>query len=411
MGRLVAFAFVVVLVCSLPAFGSVGPIGPQPVAPGDDQQPTFDAGTAEWLVLADGPAASGDGHVAIDVGATLADDANRLDARYENHLFDARLDSANSEDERRAIVREETDRLSEAITQLRERERSAYTAYYEGERSERELLAELAMIHTRAMAFGESLTVLEDHAGDVSGVSPDQEIERMESETLTMQGPVRERAADAVRGEADPTRVHVETDGDGVALAFTDEGQFHREVHRPDNRDPGGDAQYESLGQSEDRIAELYPDVFSDARWSYSEVGDGTHRGVATHDHGTLTVFLDTATGEVYREHQTLRLDRVETTTVERETNGTVEMTVARTVPGGPASVTLSDAETGEAMDGPVALNDRPLGETDDGVLWFVAPRDSMAIDATADGTPVEVEISEESVGQGTARTPTDEGS
>lgn len=409
MDRLVTLAFVVVLVCSLPAFGSIEPTEPRPVASESGERTTIDNGTAEWLALADGPSASGADRVAVDVGTTLADDTSRLDARYERHRLDVRLEAAESEDEQREIVREEAERLSKSVTQLRERERTAYTEYYEGERSERALLAELAVVHTRAGALSESIALLEERTASLSEGVIEGEIERMAVETQTMQGPVRERIANAARGEAEPTRVHVETDGTGVALAYTDDGRFHREAYRPDNRDPDGTAQYASLGRSEERISGLYPRVFADTRWSYSDVGYGTHRGVGSHDRGTLTVYLDTATGEVYREHRSLRLDRIETATVDREINESVAMTVERTVPGGPASVTVSNAETGEVVDGSVALNDRAIGETDEGALWFVAPRDSMTVTATVDGTPVEIEISEDSLGQGTARTPADD--
>ncbi|WP_122087965.1 DUF7096 domain-containing protein [Halalkalicoccus subterraneus] len=410
MDRLVSLAFVVVLVCSLPAFGSVGPTEPRPVDSEGDVRTTIDNGTAEWLALADGPSASGADRVAVDVGTTLADDTSRLDGRYERHRLDVRLEAAEADDEQREIIREETEDLSESVAQLRERERTAYTEYYEGERSERALLAELAVVHTRAVALGESIAILEDRAVGLSDTAIEEKIERMSVEARTMQGPVRERVADVSRGEAESTRVHVETDGAGVALAYTDDGRFHREAYRPDNRNPDGATQYASLGQSEERISGLYPSAFADARWSYSDVGYGTHRGVGSHDRGTMTVYLDTATGEVYREHQSLRLDRIETMTVERELNGSVAMTVERTVPGGPASVTLSNAETSEPISEPVDLNDRAIGETDgDGVLWFVAPRDSMTVTATADGTPVEVDISEDSLGQGTARAPADD--
>lgn len=410
MNRLVPLAFVVLIVCSLPAFGTAGPVGPEPVASEEDQRTTFAEGTVEWLALADGPATSGDGYVAIDVGATLADDATQLDSRYEEYRLDARLGSAGSDTERQEVVRDEVDRLSESVTQLRERERTAYTEYYRGERTERELLADLAVIHTEATTLGEAVATLENHVTATDGDSLDAELEAMEVETLTMQGPVREHVADVVRGEEAPTRVYVEADGDGVVLALTDGGQFDREAHRLDNRDPSGDAEYASLSQSEDRIAELYPSVFPDARWSYSEIGYGTHRGVGNHDQGTLTVYLDTATGDVYREDQRLQLDRTETATVDRETNESVEMTISQTVPGGPASVQLADAETSAPLSGSVELDDRPLGETDDdGVVWFVAPRDSVTITATVDGTSVEAEIAEDSVGQGTAHTPADD--
>ncbi|MCL7416917.1 MAG: hypothetical protein M8354_03640, partial [Halalkalicoccus sp.] len=220
----------------------------------------------------------------------------------------------------------------------------------------------------------------------------------------TMQGPVRERVAGMVHGEADPARVHVETGGEGVVLAMIDGDRFYREAHRMDRRDLDAEPQYSSLGQSEDRIAELYPSIFSEARWSYSEVGHNTHRGTATYPEGSLTVFLDTGTGEVYREFKMLRLDQLDTRVVETNTTDGITTTVSGTVPGGPATVTLADAETGAALSGEVTINGRAVGTTDDGPVRFVAPRGSMTVTATVGGDEIGFTVDEETASQGTAR-------
>ncbi len=396
MTRLLTLALVALLVCSLPVLAVPGALGPDSGATDAEERAAMNGESIEWLTLSEEPAASGEGYVVIDLGAALEHDANRLEARYESHRIDARMENAGSDAQRRAIIREEASRLSESISELRERERTAYTQYYRGERTERDLLAELAVIHTTAAVLDESVSALDGHAATTPGVSLDSELEAMEVRTLTMQGPVRERVAEMLRGEADPTGVHVETNGEGVVLAVVDGDRFYREAHRIDNRDPDADPKYGSLGQSEDRIAELYPSIFSEARWSYSEVGHGTHRGTGTYSQGSVTVFLDTGTGDVYREFRTLRLDRIETATVGEKTNGGVTAAVSRTAPGGPAKVTLTDADTGAPLSGEVVINDRTVGETDaGGVVWFVAPHDPMTIEATVGTTPIELRVSE----------------
>lgn len=410
MTRLLALVLMTLLVCSLPTLAVPTSVGPGSSSEISGSQATIDGEVIDWLTLSDGPAASGESYVAIDLGAALDDDANRLEARYDDHRIDARMEAADSDAERRAIIREEASQLSQSVAELRERERTAYMQYYRGERSERELLAELAVVHANAAALDESITTLDEHAAATPGVSLDSELEAMEVETLTMQGPVRERVADMLRGETEPTRVHVETNGEGVVIAVVEDDRFYREAHRPDHRDPDADSQYTSLGQSENRIAELYPSIFSDARWSYSEVGHSTHRGIGTHGQGSLTVFLDTGTGDVYREFQTLRLSQIDTTTLDSKTEAGVTVTVSQTVPGGPAKVTLTDAETDAPLSGEVALNNRTVGRTNaDGEVWFVAPRDPMTVSISTGSTSVELTVSEESSSQGTARTDSDD--
>lgn len=401
MTRLLPLALAALLVLSLPAIAVPGSVGPQASTDGAGGSATAgDAGAIDWLALSDEPAVSGDDHVTVDVSATLEDDSDRLEARYDDHHVDVRVENADSAAQQRAIVREEESRLLASITDLRERERAAYVGYYRGDIDEHELLVELAMIHTSAVMLDESVSRLEESADEVPEVSLGSELGELEVETLTMQGPVRERVAEMLRGETEPERVHVESDGNGVVLALVDGDQFHREVYRDDNRDPDAEPQYTSLGQSEDRISELYPSIFPEARWSYSEVGESTHRGTGNHAEGSLTTYLDTGTGEVYRESQTLHLDGIETTTVGTDSDEGVELTVSGTLPGGPAQATLGDAETGEALSGEVRLNDRAVGETDDGTVWFVAPRGSVTIAATIGEADVEVEIPEGDVSQ-----------
>lgn len=413
MTRLLPFVLAALLVCSIPAVavsGSIAPTAEPAASSSTGPQAAVDAPAVGRLSLSDGPTVSGEGYVVVDLGAAIDSDSSRLETRYEDHRFDVRMETADSDADRRAIIREEADDLSAAVAQLRERERSAYMAYYEGERSERDLLAELAVIHTNAVVLEGSVATLGEYTAATPGVSLDSELETMAVETRTLQGPVRERVAAMMRGEADPTRVYVETDGQGIVLAAIDGDRFHREAHRIDHRDSEADTQYSSLGQSEDRIAELYPTIFPEARWSYSEIGHSTHRGTATYDRGSLTVFLDTGTGDVYREFRTLRLDRVDTTTVTSETNGGITATVSGTAPGGPATVTLTDAQTNAPVSGEVTLDGRTVGETnDDGELWFVAPRDPVTGEATVGSTTVEFTTADEASEQNVARTDDDE--
>ncbi|MFC6905624.1 DUF7096 domain-containing protein [Halalkalicoccus tibetensis] len=401
MTRLLPFLLAALLICSLPAIAVPGSVGPQAGIDGaGGEYAAVDAGSIDWLALSEEPAVSGDDHVTVDVGATLEGDSDRLEARYDDHHVDVRIENADSEAEQRAIVREEEGRIAAEISQLREHERAAYVGYYGGDIDEHELLVELAVVHTNAAMLEESVSRLEESADEVPEVSLGSEIGELEVETLTMQGPVRERVAEMLRGETDPERVHVESDGNGVVLALVDGDQFHREAYRDDNREPDAEAQYASLGQSEDRIAELYPSIFPEARWSYSEVGENTHRGIGNHAQGSLTTYLDTGTGEVYRESQTLRLGGIDATTVGSDTDEGVELTVSGTLPGGPAQATLTDAETGDPLSGEIELDDRAVGETDDGTLWFVAPRSSVTVTATVGEAEVTVEITEGVVSQ-----------
>lgn len=392
------------LVCSLPAAAFPG--GPLH-SPSGDSSPALEDGN--WLAPAGDGVARGSGHVAIDASATLAADASGLESRYDEHRLDVRLERAESDAERRAIVREETNELERAVVQLRERERDAYRAYHAGEIDERGLAVELAAVHSNAVDLQRSVSSLSDHVGSVAGIERGSEFEAMVVETETMQGPVRERIAGALRGELDSTRVHVEADDSGVVLATVEDGYFYREAYRADARDPAAEPRLNSLGESEERISELYPKVSPAARWSYSEVGYGTYRGVGTYAEGTIAVYLDRATTDVYREYLELRLDGVETASLGNETEDGARLSVEGTAPGGPAVVSLTNAETDAPLSGVVSVDGQRLGSTDDeGELWLVLPYEpttitvsvgSTTIELTVDGPAAEKRASEDDTG------------
>lgn len=384
-----------VLICSLPAVAFSGGFASEPYDHGsNDPSLAVNGGSTERLTLSNGSVASGVGYVGIDVGTALDTDATRLESRYRWYRIDVRLEGADSDAERRAILREASNRLSDVATNLHEREQRAYTAYYNDEINERTLLTELAVVHARAAVVERSITTLDNHTEDVSDLSLDEQLETTEVKAATLQGPVRNRLGAMLRGEIEPTRIQVTTDGNGITLAMVEDGRFYRETYRADNRDPDGAPQLRSLGETEDRVIDLYPEIAPEARWSYSEVGYGTHKGVGNYSGGSITVYLDQATGEVYREHRTLQLDRVETAPVETTTQGGVELVVNDTVPGGPAKISLADANTGAPLTGEITVNGRTVGTTDEeGEIWVVMPRESMTVTASTGSTTVDVTV------------------
>lgn len=401
MNYALPLALAVLLVCSLPAAAAFpGGTAPEPAhPPSGDASPALEDG--DWLAPAGDGVASGSGHVAIDASATLAADASGLASRYDEHRLDVRLERAGSDAERRAIVREETNELERAIVQLRERERDAYRAYHAGEIDERGLAVELAAVHSNAVDLQRSVSSLSDHVGSVAGIERGSEFEAMMIETETMQGPVRERIDGALRGELDSTRVHVEADASGVVLATVEDGYFYREAYRTDARDPAAEPRLHSLGESEERIAELYPEVFPAARWSIREVGSGTYQGVGTYAEGTITVYLDHATTDVYREYLELRLDGVETASLENETEDGARLSVEGTAPGGPAVVSLTNADTDAPLSGVVSVDGQRLGSTDDeGELWLVLPHEPTTITVSVGSTTIELTVDGTAAGE-----------
>lgn len=389
MGRGLAAGLALVLVLSLPALGvpDAAPAISQPeaAAPSDPVSPS-DINTSARLELPENDTVrSGAESTVIDAGATLHGESDRLETRYHEHRLEERLGAADSDEERRAILREELSRIDDEVSALRTRERTAYAAYANDDISERELLIEFARIHVAARELEGSLQDLDRRATAVPGITLSEEVATLESETTTLQGPVRERSARTLTGDAEPIRVHVETSENGVVLAMIDGDVYVREAYRSDNRDPLGDDQFNGeLEEVLDRTTELYPWVSERSARHIGDEGAGLYYVIAHHPHGSLTVYYDGATRDVFREEQLLRPERMPTIVAANETDQGLEMSIERTYPGGPAKVTATDATSDDPVNASIRINGETVGDTgSDGELWFVAPRGVMSIGAS----------------------------
>lgn len=398
MKSVLALAMATLLICSL----SVAAVPGGQSLDRDRASTTVasDVEDGDWLAPSSSDT-NGSASVGIDASATLNADATRLDAHYDTYRLDARLERAESDAERRTILNEETERLGRTVEALREHERETYRQYRNGRIEDRELAVELATIGSSANALEGSHEALAKRVKSAPEVDRSDELEEMKVEIATMQGPVRERTAEALRGEIAPVRVHVEVGANGVALATVADGQFHREAYRGSARNPEGDRRIHSFGESEERITELYPELTPRALWSYEEMGYDTYRTTGTYSEGEITVYLDRATTDVYREELILDLDHVETTPLESETANGMRLSLEGTTPGGPAVVSLVNNETGAPVSGEITVGDAPLGSTDDdGEVWFVLPDERTTITASNGSTTIELTVDGTAVGE-----------
>lgn len=400
MGRGFAVGLALVLVLSLPALGvpDATPAAldrPETPAMSDPLSPS-DINTSARLELPENDSIrSGTETTVIDVGATLHGESDELETRYHEYRLEERLDAADSDEERRAILREELSRIDDEVSTLRTRERTAYAAYANDDITERELLIEFAKIHVAASALEGALQDLDRRATAVPGITLSEEVSTLESETTTLQGPVRERSAATLTGDADPIEVYVETSENGVVLAMIDGDVYVREAYREDNREPLGEDQFDGeLEAVLDRTTELYPWVSERSARHIGDEGAGLYYVIAHHPHGSLTVYYDGATRNVFREEQLLRPDRMPTVVAANETDEGLELSIERTYPGGPAKVTVTDASNGELVNASIRINGNAIREAGvDGEIWFVAPRGVVSVTASAGSEMVSITL------------------
>ena len=395
-----AVALVLALLVCLGAFGGVAPATTQQsssmtVQPVDNASNYLapDAGDVER---------SGQETTSLDVAASVSANAVGVRSTFSTVSFRRKYDDADTGADRRAVVRNGTERLAERVDALERRERRAIEAYARGETSQEDLFRTLAAIDVEAGARSSTATELRDRAADLGMDAEAERLSALRIRLVPLRGPIRAEITEGLGGER--TRVHAEAAGGGLVLATVREDEdgnyvYLREAYDPGIRSVGPDDRYEGdVGAVFDRLAEIYPWV------NDGDVGVAGANFISTdtarlysityeHDHGRLTPYLDGGSNRVVRETQHLRVATLPTESRNLTADSeTLRVHVETTYPGGPLGVTAFDATTGERVDARLAVDGTVVGSTDGERLWTVAPRGRANV-TVVDDERVSVEI------------------
>lgn len=391
--------FVVALLLCLATLGGVTATqtADQPV---ERMSVVTETNTAEYLSPAhDDINRTGQRTVSVDVAGAVGGGGGEARTAFVRSSIERDLGAADTDEERRAAVRNGTDRLSGRVDRLERRHVTAVSSYNDGEIGEAELLREFATLHREAAATAETLEWLQTSADRLGLDGASDRLASDRIRLLRLQGPVSEELAAATAGEGSDSRirVHVDTSGDGVVLAAvagTPTGpMYYREAVDPAAWTTGNDDHYDgSPTVAFERFEELYPWVTqNDHSISGTPLGPAPARVYTfriTHPHGELAAHLDGGSGDVYREVQEKHPERVPTTT-DTARSGDLRIVANTTRAGGPLGITVVNASTGEPVDAHVDVNGDPLGSTEGDRLWTVAPRGETRVNATHDGENV----------------------
>lgn len=329
-----------------------------------------------------------------DLGASLSAGDGEFRGVYVAYLVRGWMADADTDAERRAVVREALDLVERRVEALRTREAVAIRSYHNGSIDRGELLRRLASIDTEAGALRASLTDLEEQNPFVTG-SFQTPIISLDRDLRSLEGPVRDRVARAFQGSASTLRVHVTASESGLALEMVDRRRYVRETVRMDHYAPGQPPQF-NISMTTDRLHELYPGTISDDDpvISLDFVGDRAFLATKSHSTGRLTLYLDRSTGEVYREVQRLRLGQLPNTTVTTATGEELKLVVNRTDAGNPYRIRVVDPLTEQPVDARVGVAGQSVGRTGpDGVLWTLGPEGQFNVSASAGDERINVTV------------------
>lgn len=416
MSRTPALAALALLAVVAAAVGTAGAVATDRVADEDADTSTVDDGfpvvttvpnTTNYLSTESTGRAS---YVRsdVDVAAAASMSAQRLRARHDRGVFDARFEAAaGSEAERVALVRETADSMESRLDRLDARHEAVLAAYSNGSISRETTLRRLARTSVAAGTVRGTLQHVSGRVDDAPGTSVPVPLETrlsdLQTVLVTLPDPVGDRVEAGLAGERDPVVVYAGGAGNGLVLATVDEGEFVRTATVRDDYAPDRPDQFEQ-GEERDVIlalqrgGELYP-------WTYqNDIGGPQIRGFGNtgvylirvdYGHGELRTYLSGGTTNAFHEIQTQDPGGVPMTDATSATTDSLNVTVETTTASGPMRVRLIQPSTNAPLDGTVFIDGQAVGETgDDGALWTVQPPGQFRVNATTGANSAEVTVS-----------------
>lgn len=329
-------------------------------------------------------------HATLALGPSTRFAGNITAVRVETVAVEHYVTAPDDADERSRRIIGALSTVEQEVITLRSRQQAAITAYNNGEISSQAFVVELATVAAEADALEDRLEMLSARADEIDGFSLSR-ADPVAYELRAFGGPVRERAIEAIRGEAPRTLFFATTGTQGYELATISDGVYIREAYRGAVRsaDPGV-----SIDASDaiNVTRESYPEIVADSDTS-ATVSGSTAIVRQNYGNASLTAFVDSESERVFKEYQRQPVATFTSGPSDSNVLNGLRITVNRTYPGGPMRVHIADAETGDPVNLTVMLSQGPsrgvdIGRTgDDGTVWTLSPRGTFTVTAVGEET------------------------
>lgn len=354
-------------------------------------------GTTNYLQVPDGEVRTSTiERASVDVTAATRMGADELEVQLAVETFRERFDSAETEAERTAAVRELVQTLDRKTEQLQATQATALERYNDGRISSKQFLSTLARLDATAEEIRAAADAVEAEEEDTLDytIPPalGNRLRSFQARLLPVEGKIRNvELQSAVRGSTQSPPLYVETGDRGIVLATIVNNNYAREAFNSTAFNPGGPSNLTIYRDALDRMNVLYPWTMDpsnrngaprvDTLWNTSVFSVTTQ-----HRHGSLNVYLDASTTNVFREDQTRDLDAVPSTTVATNTSVIVELAVNTTHETGPLRIGLTRPGTTNPVEGDVYVDGTFVGTTgSDGTLWTIDTRGETTVRVETD--------------------------
>jgi hypothetical protein len=366
----------------------------------DTVQSEPDGNTTTVMSLGTDPARAAFDSPSVALGSSLAMSRDGFRTQLSVNSLAQQLENADSVEKKKQILNRYRYYIENRIISLKATEQRTTQAFSNGVISEREYLRMLGQIDAESEQIRKVIESMQVRSEEISRFNLGTEASTLKGKLITIEGPVRDRVSNVLRGKADVTKIYVSTSDTGIILSTIDGDTYVREIVRQDRRDPSAATQL-SFIETRDAVLENYPWIRDNIRGTDTSRYGSTNifSVAATHQRGKLVAYIDGGTEKVFKEVQYKQLTGEHSIppgpAVRNTTNTTlsenVTLAVNRTYPGGPLRVKLTNS-TGAPLQGEVTVAGDRVGRTGpNGVLWTLGPAEQFRVSATYDDTTVNV--------------------
>ena len=382
MKRFTVIALVVLL--AAPVQGLAVPTGPVDPAsadgtPASTAPPQADeSNTTARLSLSD--AATGRAVLSHNLAQSLSTADERMRTNFRVRTFEAELSATDSAQARASVADETLTDIGERTAALKRTEREAVRSFANGSITETRLLRTLAQVDASAELLDDAVGEHRRLSATITGYSAADRRQAIAVELAMLRTPVRGELRESFGGSGDGSLrlTQVSASQRGIVIETVGDGNYYREAVRFDDQDDNATDTFDGdaasvLGYAEDFYGWASENKRGEVR--LAGIYDGRWRVSIPHQQGSLTTYIDGSTRSVFREVQTLRIDRLPDSNTVRASGDEINVTINQTPHGGPVQVRATD-DAGRPIPADVAINDEPVGRTgNDGTLWTLEPR------------------------------------
>lgn len=331
-----------------------------------------------------------------NLAETLSTADERMRTNFRVRTFETRLSAVGSTQARAAVADDALDDIAARTAALKRTEREAVRSFADGNITETRLLRTLASIDARAELLDNAVSEHRRVSSSIAGYSASDRRQAISVELAMLQTPVRSELRESFSGGDGAAVAYVDASQEGVVVETLGDENYYREAVRFDNRNDNATDTFDGdaasvLGYVED----LYGWASDNKRGEVRLAGiyDGRWRVTVPHEQGELTTYIDGNTRSVFREIQTLQLNRLPHSDTIRTTGDEVNVTINQTPHNGPVQIRVTDG-AGQPVAASVSINDDAVGRTGaDGTVWTLEPRSHYLVSVSTGGETVNTTV------------------